>query len=408
MDTTACSWCTHRWLSEKLFSWEQSKIFKDGLVDPVSLPDYLRIWERAGKRCAGGQFEINYQAAIASYQKKGLLSPKWDLEPTTEIATLLEYGPSTADYPVHDARMLRIGLQSYRTNITDLPGDITLDMLEEYISCLEGFERYVTSLDTSPFLLSFSDVTKYILSDMGTATRICTKERAKMITAFGRKLHDFCPNYKSYDIELSPVLSAIGSPFSLETFIDYKKGTLWRYQLACWQPDQPRPYAQAPCGAILAQWGKQQWRDMGSARPQRKDVIRLTRNLIEALPPVPLILDNWDLPTDRTLTLHEEKIQVHRWEWQKLMDEGVCGGCMLPYYFWGGFRLSVYDGDDLEVAMESIKTAHILVDKCTERGVSFSTTDIDLMDTMWKDHYGEELWAEAFRMGREDPGWLRI
>jgi hypothetical protein len=56
--------------------------------EQLSLPQFLRMWEAAGRRCEGNGFYEIYYAAIDSYKKQGLLSEGWEKELLGDIPYL--------------------------------------------------------------------------------------------------------------------------------------------------------------------------------------------------------------------------------------------------------------------------------------------------------------------------------
>lgn len=69
-EAVTCSWCTMVWFREKLGLWEEGKILNGSAL---SLLEYLTMWERAGRQCAGEQFDDVYNNATKFYAGKGLL-----------------------------------------------------------------------------------------------------------------------------------------------------------------------------------------------------------------------------------------------------------------------------------------------------------------------------------------------
>jgi hypothetical protein len=84
-NSTTCSWCTLKWFEEKLGMWREGMSMAQ---EQLSLPQFLRMWEAAGRRCEGNGFYEIYYAAIDSYKKQGLLSEGWEKELLGDIPYL--------------------------------------------------------------------------------------------------------------------------------------------------------------------------------------------------------------------------------------------------------------------------------------------------------------------------------
>jgi hypothetical protein len=171
-EMTTCSWYTLAWFKEKLGMWEEGKIVQNSSA--LSLPEFLRMWERAGRRCRVEQFDDVYNAVIKSYVNKGLLGKEWLPKPSGDIAYLIRNGASTGDYPVSEVIDLYSILIAYIENTPDDGPDThrRLMVVKEYMTCLDSIQLEARSISFYPFL-SWANITAHILSDVDTAMIAC-------------------------------------------------------------------------------------------------------------------------------------------------------------------------------------------------------------------------------------------
>ena len=78
VNETSCSWCTMDWFERKLKSWEEGKVFERDDGKALTLPEYLRTIERAGKRCDADAWDRVWARALKKYEEEGKLPKDWD------------------------------------------------------------------------------------------------------------------------------------------------------------------------------------------------------------------------------------------------------------------------------------------------------------------------------------------
>jgi hypothetical protein len=254
-ETTTCRWCAVAWFKEKLGMWEEGKIVKDGSV--LSLPEYLRLWERAGIRCAGERFGDVYNTAIKSYVDRELLEKGWLPKPSGDIAYLIRNGASTGDYPVPEVIDLYSNLIAYINNTADDGPDThkRLMVVKEYMACLDSIPLEARSISFYPFI-SWANITAHKLSDVNTAMIACSEDRAIGADELHMKFFRACPNCRNGENKYEGELATLFLQFSIHPILK-KFGTTQLFQFVCYSADYRR--GGVPCAAIYAQWGMQDW-----------------------------------------------------------------------------------------------------------------------------------------------------
>ncbi len=381
---TTCSWCTLTWFEEKIRMWEEGKIVVDGSA--IDLIEFLRMWQKAGKRCAGDRWENMYAAALKSYRDRGLLDEDWDRKPTGNISYLITHGPSAGDYPIPEIDELITFLQGYSRKTAKVPlnkgREKRLELVDEYVRCLGGFKTAAQDLEAYPFL-KFPNMTTHVLKDFRTAQIACSENSLRSIDKFERAVSQACPRTRggwgAYDKKLKMVHNK--PLFSLQTIFG-RNSLTHNYELVCRSADSSRGRG-VPCGAVFAQWGVEEW--SLQFPPQAKGLIRTTRQLLKQLPEMPQKLKNWKYP-GRKLTPEEKETYDEHTAWRERIEEGVCSDCLWRRFverYAMGFPLIPKSEED-SVAMEWIKTIHLLRDGCKQQGKEFMEIELDNVNVEWK------------------------
>jgi hypothetical protein len=380
-EMTTCSWCTLAWFKEKLGMWEEGKIMQNGSA--LSLPEFLRMWERAGRRCTGEQFNDVYNAAIKSYVNRGLLGKGWLPKPSGDIVYLIRNGASTGDYPVSEVIDLYSILIAYMENTPDDGPDThrRLMVVKKYMTCLDSIQLEARSISFYPFL-SWANITAHILSDVNTAMIACSEERAIGADELHMKFFWACPDFRNGENKYEDELATLFLPFSIHPILK-KFGTTQLFQFACFSADYRR--GGVPCAAIYAQWGMQDWALIRSGE-NMQEIIRVTRRELLRVPEMPLKLKRFKRPTNRTLTDEEKVTEIERNDWVWANSNGVCSDCIWRRFVDQRFGFAgLYPAiHSLELAMEWLKTAHLLRGRCLEVGKEFTESELRVASDAWK------------------------
>lgn len=389
--STTCSWCTYQWFEAKLGLWTKEKETQD---KNVPLPQFLREWENAGKRCEGSRFSEIFDSAVQSYKDAGLLEDLWDHVPSGDVPYLVAHGPSRGDPPVSIAKdaipKVKAHLNSYIFD-TVKPVFEHAALLQEYASCLVKFASAAQDVPCYPFL-EFASIKKHILSSPQIAEAACSETCFSAISTLQSEMWQSCPaarfgHWNAYDKAL-PGNVKLSLGFSLTSYFG-DHGTIVTYQDSCRRATGREGI---PCGAIYAQWGKEDW-IFSEHKPQPQDLIRLTRQQLKYLPQMPTELKRikLGLPTSRPVTDQDRQDQAELAEWNSMMDKGICSDCVWRKYVPYGIMF-----DDLpvrsvipdvvfgnEVAMEWIKTVHMMRNECEARGRQFVDFEVSRVTKTW-------------------------
>jgi len=172
--------------------------------------------------------------------------------------------------------------------------------------------------------------------------------------------------------------------FNLANYVG-DHGTIVKYQAAC---HRAVGRDGIPCGAIYAKWGKEEW-IFSESSPKPKELIRITRQQLKALPLMPKELKDLKPPTDRPITWQYYEAQAELAAWRTKMDAGICSYCMwrqyVPYKGTVEMIQSVMPHPALgdEVMMEWIKTVHLMRSECQARGIQFPEQELADIDIAW-------------------------
>lgn len=379
-EVTTCSWCTITWFKEKLDMWEEGKIVKDGSA--MSLPEYLKMWKSAGRRCAGERFDDIYNAAIKSYVARGLLPKGWLPKPLQGIEYLIRNGASMGDYPVPEVIDLHSALMAYINHtVDDGPGTHKrLILVKEYMACIDSIQLGARSINFYPFL-SWANITAYMLSDIDTAMIACSGERLTSVDELHTKFDHACPLFRLGRDGYEEELATLFLPFSIHPILK-KFGTVELFRSACMSSKWPR--GGVPCAAIYAQWGMQDWA-LVKGGENMQEIIRVTRRELLRLPEMPSKLKNFTRPINRTLTDEEKAIEIDRVDWVWANSNGVCSDCIWARFLnmWG-FTTLIPGVHTLDLAMEWLKTTYLLRGSCLEVGKEFSESELQGASDQWK------------------------
>lgn len=389
--STTCSWCTYEWFEEKLGLWSKEN---EAQNKGVPLPQFLRDWQSAGKRCEGSRFFEIFDSAVQSYKNAGLLEDLWDNVPSGDVPYLVAHGPSRGDPPVSVIKdiipKVKEHLNSYILD-TAKPVFEHAALLQEYTLCLEAFASVAQDLPCYPFL-EFDGIKEHILSSTQIAEAVCSETCFSAINTLQSKIWQSCPaarfgRWDAYDKAL-PGNVKLRLGFSLTSYFG-DHGTLVTYQDSCRRATGREGI---PCGAIYAKWGMEEW-IFSEHKPQPQELIRLTRQQLKALPRMPVELKRiiQGLPTHLPITDQDRQDQVELAEWNSMMEEGICSDCIWRQYVPYGIMF-----DDLpirfkipdvalgeEVAMEWIKTVHMMHDECEARGMQFVASEVSRVNVTW-------------------------
>ncbi|KUJ17855.1 uncharacterized protein LY89DRAFT_683848 [Mollisia scopiformis] len=404
---TTCSWCTLEWLNGKLPMWKEHMLSLDGKF--MSLPEFLRMWEDAGKRCASDRFMEAYHSAVQAYIDQGVLDPDWETKASGDIPYLMQHGPTSGDYPARDVDSILETMKVYRSRTENINPTANARIkhqatVNQYIGCLESFNFAVQDLQCYPFL-SKDQMSEYVLCDIHTAQRSCSASCLASIDAFRRKMYSDCPGAFTGH-RYSQSLKFVGKDVAsfVEDFFG-RESTISSFETICRPADNWGSRRGPPCAAVFAQWGRQDW-VFQESKPEMKDLIATTRRLVSELPEMPPQLKAWKHP-GRKLTVEEEQISKYLITWRKKMEQGVCSDCMWRNFVekstW--FHGMLPRGTSEDVAIEWIKTAHHLREECAARGRSLQEFELKAVDEMWKKTYSEEAWDKAFNEGQPLPAW---
>jgi hypothetical protein len=380
-NSTTCSWCTLRWFEEKLGKWQEGMSMAQ---EQLSLPQFLRMWEAAGRRCEGNSFYEIYNAAIDSYKKQGLLSEGWEKQPLGDIPYLITHGPSPGDYPIPQTEEAISTLKNYYEKM--LPRFKTktffFEVIEEYTSCLEWFKTAIQNLPCYPFL-SFPEIKTRLLSSLPTAATACSLECIHAQRHLQDQMYYACPAVRNGDLEkydrvLPYMLRRDLKEFSLQSFFA-KAGTIDLWNSAC--RTSYRAFKNAPCAAIFKQWGAEDW---VLQKPSPEMLFRTTREQLALLPEMPPKLRDLKRVNFSEATEEDKAIWKEYEDWRMKMLEGVCSPCVENMYLpsVGGIPVLMKElkGLDQETAVEWIRSMHELRTGCEKHGVStlyFPVGDID-------------------------------
>lgn len=438
---TTCSWCTLKWFEEKLGGFREGMMVQDG--EALSLPAFLRMWESAGKRCEGGRFYEIYEAAVQGYQDEGLLEEAWDQLPSGDTQYLLRHGPSNGDFPITKAREALEEVGRYRVLWSDpeFPADPSwekqLPRLEEYASCIETFITAAKDLPCYPFLAK-EELTSNLLASPSTAKELCTPACQISIDSMTRKLWESCPKARHGNWQSYSENRFFDFPFRdyLAAFRLGSEGTISLYQTSC----RIEGHDSAPCAAILKQFGVEKW--AFKRKPRARDLVRVTRKQLSLLPGMPQRLRDYTVPLDRHATKEENETWRLLTAWRQELKAGVCSDCVWRRFVPKANSIMLRKSEWLlldtheskEVAMEWIKTVHLMKDGCTARGggAGFQDDEVEKVDEAWIRYvdlikitladytcaqalltefqtsaFSQDWFDEAMREGREDAVWLR-
>ncbi|KAL2069401.1 hypothetical protein VTL71DRAFT_14080 [Oculimacula yallundae] len=425
---TTCSWCTVEWFGEKMQNWN-SRVQADG--HPMELYEYLRTWKKAGRRCAGDHFEQVYQAAVKTYQDRGLLHEGWEQQPTTKLLSLIQFGPGDGDFPLPQLSRRIQEMKDPKINTTETSARVDgSEWSSQTLSCLEGYKSAAEDLQCWPFF-DFPYVEEHILSDWGTTRLACESRCVESVHRFQQAVEAACPKWKHTNQSSEKTTSAItprevpSAPFVGQI------SNVANYNAICADAAGRASYMDKPCPFWYNAWGVASWT---LQKPSPKELVKTTRRVLSAAmdiiepiaQPEPIDLPD-DMYPGEVLVLPPEPIDVYPGDWAR--NNGVCTGCHWRKYAadvagpgdWGYmppdkkqplpdlYTAVNLTGADEDVAMEFIKTAHLLRMRCGELNQRLwrSTIEIVAVDEKWKSLYSQELWDEAFISDRPDPEWLK-
>jgi hypothetical protein len=397
-NSTTCSWCTLNWFENKLAMFDANKI---GFGGPESLPQFLRMWEKGGRRCEGNRFNEIFNSAVQSYKNAGLLDEQWESEPSGRIGYLVLHGPSSGDYPLSYAQDIIQRVMRYRKKHgstalvpTSNPEDERTGSLhDESISCLETFLFEAQELPCYPFIY-WEDIKQHVLSSPDIARAACSEACFSAINTLRQKVSDACPSTKllgmhAYD-DVLPKTIDWSTDFSLARWFgdrnDNRTGLMSGYRGACVRTSGPNDI---PCGAVFAKWEREEW-IYGGRWAKFPDVIRVTQQQLKILPNIPDDLGEWNEPVDIEMTKEEKHKIGQLATWKRTIEDGVCSACM-----WRTFASNTRNAEILqsvmpkatedgeEIAMEWIKTMHMLRTECAARRIEFSEQEAADTDAAW-------------------------
>ncbi|KAH7398129.1 hypothetical protein BKA64DRAFT_673610 [Cadophora sp. MPI-SDFR-AT-0126] len=402
--STTCSWCTLKWFEEKLGMWQEGMSMAQ---EQLSLPQFLRIWEAAGRRCEGNGFYEIYNAAIDSYKKQGLLREGWEKQLLGDIPYLIRHGPSQGDFPTPQTEEAISILKNYYEKHTAVPTTEArqhdLEVIDEYISCLEWFKAAIQDLPCYPFL-SVPEIETYLLCSASTTTTACSWECSGALGFLQRQMYDACPamrrgHWEKYDT-IVPHSLETDLEFSLQPFFA-KGGTIDLWNSACRR--SVRSVGDTPCTAIFKQWDAEDW---VLQKPSPEILFRTTREQLALLSEMPPKLRDWKPVTFSEMTEEDRVIFKEYADWTMKMLEGVCSTCVWEMYVPGviGFdtQIKEFEGLDQETAMEWIRSVHEIKTECEKHGASahyFQVTDVD---EAWIRTFSQDLYDKAFKESKED------
>lgn len=381
-NTTTCGWCTLKWFEEKLGMWQEGMLMDQ---EQLSLPYFLRIWETAGRRCEGNDFFEIYNAAIDSYKKQGLLSEGWEKQVLGDISYLIRHGPSQGDFPIPQIEGAISVLKNYYEKNAVVPSievrQNDLEVVDEYISCLEWFKTAVQRLPCYP-LLSPPEIKTHLFSSVSTMTDACTWDCGGAIAWLQREKYDACPamrhaRWEEYDIMLPHSLKT-DLEFSFEPFFA-KAGTFDLWNSACRK--SVGSIEDIPCAAVFKQWNAEDW---VFQKPSWEMLFRTTREQLTLLPEIPPKFRAWRPNATFEMTEQDRAMLGEFMEWETKILGGVCNTCVWDMYMPsdGGIdaQIKEFEGLDQETAIEWIRSVHEIKRECEKHGASayrFRVKDVD-------------------------------
>jgi hypothetical protein len=259
-----------------------------------------------------------------------------------------------------------------------------LEIIDEYISCLEWFKTAIQDLPCYPFL-SFPEIKTHILSSLSTATTACSLECNSAQNVLQHQMYDACPavrdgSWEKYD-KMLPYSLRTDIGFSLQPFFA-KGGTIDLWNSACRRSS--RDVRNAPCAAIFKQWDAEDW---VLQKPSPERLFRTTREQLALLPEMPSNLRDLKRVAFSEATEDDIAIFKEYADWKMKMLEGVCSACVLDMYLpsVGGFDapMKEFEGWEQETAVEWIRSMYELRTGCEKHGVSTSYFPVKDIDEMW-------------------------
>jgi hypothetical protein len=392
-NSTTCSWCTIQWFKKRIGMWSKDKMEDER---SLSLPEFLRMWEAAGMRCEGPRFGEIYKSAIESYTAAGVLEEGWNSGTSDSYPYMMWNGPSDGSFPLVQAKAALSTLVEDHNETTGnaptpesphFPGISPNGEVTTYANCLETFVKNVPGLPCYPFL-SFDLLKTHLLSSPATARALCANPCLSQVKNLLREMQWVCSvaTYGNWDTYDKGVSARLGKeiPFSMAEIFGFD-GTITSYLQSC---TQYGGIQKTPCGAIYAQWGTEEWL-LPWKKPDIKHLIRITRQQLKVLPEFPEVFkthspnSNVDPPTEI------RRIWAERMKWEKMIEEGVCSSCMWRQYVLDSSSLfeiknivpDISAGED--VAIQWLKTVHLLRDNCRARGMRMDERRIIEIDEAW-------------------------
>jgi hypothetical protein len=366
------------------------------------------MWEKGGRRCEGNDFEEIFNSAVQSYKDSGLIDDDWEYEQSGRTEYLILHGPSSGDFPLGFAKQTISTVEKYREAHGSTPLVPSLDPTDgrtgsldsEFISCLEAFVLEAQELPCYPFI-GWAQMKQYVLSSPNIARAACSKACISAIDTLRQKVQDACPSTKYLDMHAYDKILPNTPQWNAEGFTEFltgikladyfgdqrNPGSISAYRISCMKTNGPDA---TPCAAIFAQWGREEW-IFGKPWPRERltDAIRITQQELPKLPDIPDNLREWKEPVDRQMTDQEKEILVQLTDWKRRMGEGICNTCVwrmfAPFHRTAGIiQIGMPAADDgEEIAMEWIKTMHLLKKECAARRIDFSDLEAADVDAAW-------------------------